>query len=314
MARPDSWFRLYNTAVDNPKVQRLPDALFKAWVNLLCIASRHGGRLPGLADTAFALRVSESVAQSWLVDLEARCLLDRDADGRLVPHDWSELQFRSDGSKGRMQKYRDRHKHRHGDGERDVTGDVTGDGEGDVTAGTLVTPAVTVQETEQIRSDQIRSEPPNPPAGGLARAHDFSKFWEAYPEKIGLKAALAAWEKAVDRPALADILAAVARYVRAKPADRAWCSPARWLKEGRWNDAPAMTAAALAGPLTGGRPAEQWRWAAKMLATKKYWPPSFGPQPGLSGCECPPAILREFNLAEPGPTAASAASNRRTQA
>ncbi len=311
MARPDSWFRLYNTAVDNPKVQRLPDALFKAWVNLLCIASRHGGRLPGLADTAFALRVSESVAQSWLVDLEARCLLDRDADGRLVPHDWSELQFKTDRSTDRVKRHRAR---RSGAPMPDETPHET---VGETAGETLhETVGETRHETppEQNRSDQNRSEPPNPPAGGLARAHDFSKFWEAYPEKIGLKAALAAWEKAVDRPALADILAAVARYVRAKPADRAWCSPARWLKEGRWNDAPAMTAAALAGPLTGGRPAEQWRWAAKMLATKKYWPPSFGPQPGLSGCECPPAILREFNLAEPGPTAASAASNRRTQA
>jgi len=36
------WFRFYNDALDNPKVQLLPSDLFKTWVNLLCIASRFG--------------------------------------------------------------------------------------------------------------------------------------------------------------------------------------------------------------------------------------------------------------------------------
>jgi hypothetical protein len=37
------WLRLYSDVVSDPKVQRLPGEKFKAWVNLLCVASQHDG-------------------------------------------------------------------------------------------------------------------------------------------------------------------------------------------------------------------------------------------------------------------------------
>lgn len=287
MARPDSWFRFYNTAVDNPKVQRLADGLFKVWVNLLCIASKHGGALPALADTAFALRVRESVVQGWLDALTARGLLDRGDDGRLMPHDWNDLQYRSDASKDRMQKYRGRHKGRHGDGHEAVTGDAND--------GIAVTPDETAQE--QSRTEQSKEDSPKPPEGVGDSPNDFDEFWQAYPEKIGKNAAVEVWKKAKDKPVLASILAAVELYKRTKPVDRAWVAPARWLREGRWSDVPAaLQAAGASEGAAGGRNAQQWRWGAKLFAEKKYWPPSFGPAPGLAGCECPPEILQEFRL------------------
>jgi len=269
MARPDSWFRFYNTAVDNPKVQRLPDTLFKAWVNVLCLASRNGGRIPSTADVAFALRVRETVAAGWLAALESRRLLDRSEDA-LMPHDWNELQYISDVSTARVRRFRQR---RANGGE-------------------------TVSETVP-ESDSDSEQSPE-----KIRQTDsaFAEFWQAYPEKIGRKAALDAWMQAADKPDTPTLLAAVAHYARSKPVDRAWCAPARWLREGRWNDVPA-SAQVNAAPTIAGRSAQQWRWGAKLYAAKKYWPPSFGPAPGADGCACPRAILAEFGLAPSSPSA-----------
>jgi hypothetical protein len=34
------WFRSHTAKLDNPKVQRLSDTLYRAWDSLLCIAAR----------------------------------------------------------------------------------------------------------------------------------------------------------------------------------------------------------------------------------------------------------------------------------
>jgi hypothetical protein len=88
------WFRMYSDALDDPKVQRLPGDLFKAWVNLLCLANRNDGVLPCIEDIAFALRMSQDVTVTVTTELVARGLLD-DHDG-LAPHNWAERQFKSD--------------------------------------------------------------------------------------------------------------------------------------------------------------------------------------------------------------------------
>ena len=289
MARPDAWFRLYNGAVDNPKVQRLPPPLFKVWINLLCVASRHGGRLPPLADVAFILRVKESQARNWLSALERHRLFERDADGVVAPHDWDTLQFKTDTSKLRTRQYRERRK----------AGDDASDGVCDVTSDAGVT------APEQSRPEQIKTDSPLSPPGGGDTDKDFSegfseeflKFWEAYPEKVGQKAAWKAWRRAEDRPTAAVILAAVDRYVRTKPSDRAWCNPSTWLRQGRWADARETSPPSPDTPkIFAGRTEDQWRWGAKLYAQKKYWPPSFGPAPGTGGCACPAAVLAAFKL------------------
>ena len=73
------WFRLYHAVLDDPKVQRLPDRLFKAWINLLCLGCRRGGDLPPAGDVAFALRVSAGEAGKILDALSAAGLVDRPA-------------------------------------------------------------------------------------------------------------------------------------------------------------------------------------------------------------------------------------------
>lgn len=99
------WFRAYNEALDDPKVQRLPGELFKTWFNLLCVASRCGGSLPALGDLAFMLRLGEDEAGGRIAKLVEAGLLDRDGD-RLRPHNWSARQYESDTSTDRVRKFR----------------------------------------------------------------------------------------------------------------------------------------------------------------------------------------------------------------
>lgn len=103
-----AWFRFYNSAVDDPKVQRLPLHLFKFWVNLLCIASQREGKLPDLIDLSFSLRINEKQAQYSLKELLSRGLIDQ-LDGYLSPHNWNVRQYISDVSTERVKRFRKRH-------------------------------------------------------------------------------------------------------------------------------------------------------------------------------------------------------------
>ena len=85
------WFRFYDEVVHDPKVQRLPGDKFKAWVNLLCLASANSGYLPALDDMAFALRIPKAKVMSMIGEFYQDKLLDVDETGdraRYYPHNW----------------------------------------------------------------------------------------------------------------------------------------------------------------------------------------------------------------------------------
>lgn len=105
----ERWFRFYERTVDNPKAQRLPPAVFKGWINLLCVASRNGGLIDA-TDIPFALRISAAQATSLTRALVQAELLD-ETEGGFTPHDWSEHQYVTGSSAAKRQKrYRERHK------------------------------------------------------------------------------------------------------------------------------------------------------------------------------------------------------------
>ena len=79
------WFRLYDDLLDDPKVQRLPAHLFKAWVNLLCLTSKSDGVLPPVADIAFRMRASEHDVQGYIDELILAGLIDIRPDRKLEP-------------------------------------------------------------------------------------------------------------------------------------------------------------------------------------------------------------------------------------
>lgn len=101
------WFRFYNGAVEDPKVQRLSPAHFKFWVNCLCLASRNDGVLPPIADLEFSLRMNARAINSSLATLKAVGLLD-DTETGVAPHNWNERQYKSDVSTSRVRKFRER--------------------------------------------------------------------------------------------------------------------------------------------------------------------------------------------------------------
>lgn len=99
------WFRFYSEALDDPKVQRLPPHLFKAWVNMLCLASSNNGKLPSVDDIAFRLRLSVQDAEQQVTELVLAGLLDVTLHGT-EPHNWNRRQFVSDSSTERVRKHR----------------------------------------------------------------------------------------------------------------------------------------------------------------------------------------------------------------
>lgn len=148
------WFRMYDEMLDEPKVQLLSPELFKAWINILALASRHRGKLPPLSAMAFSLRMSPTEMQSKLDELVLAGLIDVMPDKSLEPHNWSSRQWASDDSKERVREHRSRKKQ-----STDVTA-----GNGDVTV--TVTPPDTDTDTET----EADNSPPAglDPAGGRA--------------------------------------------------------------------------------------------------------------------------------------------------
>jgi DNA-binding transcriptional MocR family regulator len=108
------WFRLHEEILDDPKVQRLSGDDFKAWINLLCLASRHGGKLPPIEDIAFALRLQIETVSTVLERLLNGGLIVRRTGGsngaHYAPHKWDERQYKSDTSTDRVKRFRQRSK------------------------------------------------------------------------------------------------------------------------------------------------------------------------------------------------------------
>jgi hypothetical protein len=109
------WFRFYDDAVSDPKVQLLEGELFKTWVNLLCLANKNNGTLPNLKHIAFALRLPEGAVVTAVTCLSQAGLLDRVNATTWAPHNWRGRQYKSDSSAERMRRHRDRHRDRNGD-------------------------------------------------------------------------------------------------------------------------------------------------------------------------------------------------------
>lgn len=115
------WFRMYDELLDDPKVQRLSGDDFKAWVNVLCLASRKDGALPSVEDIGFALRIDARKASAMVKRLVEAGLLDQDGD-RFTPHGWNARQYKSDVSTDRVKAFRKRKKSVAGNGDETFHG------------------------------------------------------------------------------------------------------------------------------------------------------------------------------------------------
>jgi hypothetical protein len=153
------WFRVYDDLVDDPKVQRLSPDIFKALVNLWCLASKNDGFLPSAEDIAFKLRIAREKVKKIIAALHDAELIDTDEAG-LRPHNWNGRQFKSDVSNERVKRHRER--------KCNVTGTVT------------ATPPDTDSEAETEKTkDAAPSAPP------LAPMNDETEVYRRGKEILG---------------------------------------------------------------------------------------------------------------------------------
>ena len=205
------WFRLYDDVLNDPKVQRLSGESFKFWINMLCIASKNGGVLPGIEDMAFALRVSNDVCTSLIDELKTCGLID--GSKRLVPHGWDKRQYKSDTSTDRVKRFRER--------SRNVTETVS------ETAPDTDTETDTETDKNQKKIPKKRDR--------SAGSAEFENFWLVYPRKINRAVALKAFEKAT-RKTEADLIISAVRGYKFADDEQFIPHPATWLNQERWID------------------------------------------------------------------------------
>lgn len=200
------WFRLYSELVDDPKVQRLPPDLFKALINLWCLASQNSGRLPDIDDITFRLRyVTRDVTVTVLSDLEARGFIDRNADG-WCPHNWSYRQPTMDDVALRMRKYRKRKQQRKLPLRNALHNQLH---DGDATRYANV--ALLDKNREEKKGKTLLEDSPSVSSPDLSKSlsgakreksvtrirydAEFEEIWKAYPPRDGANPKLPAFKK-----------------------------------------------------------------------------------------------------------------------
>lgn len=227
------WFRYYDEALDDPKVQRLAPHLFKTWVNLLCLASKGNGTLPSNDDIAFRLRISACDAAQQIDELILAGLVDIGPDGERIPHNWEKRQYASDSSSERVRKHRETKKKT----ECNVSGNVS------------VTPQI------QNRTEQNREEKDicavSPSRAKARRAvsteeidQQFDEFWKAFPpgRKNGKGKARITFRLVARgghhslKATAQQMIDAATKYAATKPDPQFTPSPLTWLNQGRWED------------------------------------------------------------------------------
>ena len=99
------WWRAYDEALDDPKLQCLSDECFRFWFNLCCVCSENGGNFPSEEHMAFKLRMQRRKVSRLFGELVAAGLIDQDNQGSR-PHNWNGRQYKSDVSTERVKRFR----------------------------------------------------------------------------------------------------------------------------------------------------------------------------------------------------------------
>jgi hypothetical protein len=245
----DHWFRLYDKIVHDVKVQALPGPLFKTWINILCIVSDHGECLPPLNAIAFALRVDEAAALVALTALRKAGLLDTDADGKIIPHNWAKRQFIApktvDGEATatpnavKQKRHREKVKREKLAATAPVTAPVTPSvtapvTEGNVTGNAKSPDTDTETDTDKGKgSREVALVPPDWPTDY------FDQFWKKYPNKVDRAGSVKSLSKVAKKGGIewSTIMTGLDVY-NAKTDDRPWCNPTTWINQSRWDWRP----------------------------------------------------------------------------
>jgi Mn-dependent DtxR family transcriptional regulator len=262
------WFRVYDDAINDPKILKLPEATRWHWIAMLCIASKNDGVIPATDDVAISLRVKPAAAAAIIAGLKNAGLLDL-VDGRFVPHNWDGRQFKSDVSNERVKRHRER--------KRNVTEAVT------------VTPPEAETEQKQSRTD-ARSDLQK-------RVGDFRqaivKAFEAANSPTMIETSRA--ELWLTQGYQEDIcLAVISEIVRKRPSITTLNYFDNAIKEAHASKAPPRQTFEIANPTAVD-------WEAICASYKKFghWSKQGGNSPDSGSCRCPPEILAKHGIVVP---------------
>jgi len=89
------WMKFYHETIDDPKVARLPDNLWRRFFECCLLAGETnlGGRLPPIAEIAWRLRIDEAALSAELNQLVESGLLDHNVEHVLDEGYWMVVNF-----------------------------------------------------------------------------------------------------------------------------------------------------------------------------------------------------------------------------
>lgn len=257
------WFRVYDDLIDDPKVQRLPAELFKALINLWCLASQNGGVLPSVDDIAYKMRIKPARAADILRDLRTANFIDDDGDVA-SPHNWSGRQYMRNKGEATNSDRQRRYKERKRNGKVTADNAVTSNGIVHENNGAVTTVSVTAVDTEQIQNRTDLSNTSCSQGGRSAPRpavdQAFEEFWRVYPRRDGANPRAPAAKKFAAAlkagSSVEEIVAGARAYRTACDQGNLTGTPMvaqalTWLNQRRWSDyGPPKPAAE---PLSHGR-------------------------------------------------------------
>lgn len=259
------WFRFYDDAMHDAKLLRLSDAMFRAWMMLLCFASKNDGTLPPAADIAIEMRCKPGVVAGWIAELVSAGLIDKTETG-FAPHNWNGRQYKSDTSNERVKRYREKKCN--------------------------VTSTVTVTAPEQSRADTEQSRADAPPAVSNSEKVLRTDLMEAFgPSRTPDLSRAGVWlSKGYSSTMIIEVVKEVLSRGTAV-ASLAYFDVMLAERHATRQETPSERAASAAKI--------DMDKVAEMFKKTGVWSKYAGPEPGMLGCRCPVEILQKHGLVPP---------------
>lgn len=239
------WFRVYDDVLDDPKVQHLEPELFKVWVNLLCVASKCGDRLPPLKEIAFRLRLPETDVTRFMKHLNLAGLIDDGIDSNvIVLHNWKQRQALQQRSTERVRKWREnKRKERF---KKSGNANETPMKHVKRKHVTMIETSIEREKEREIKKENNTKEKKSRRNGFTNDDPEFSAFYLAYPRHEGRGQARRAYQSARAKASAETLLTAAqhAAKLYAATEKRFIPMPATWLNGERWADQPSKNSGA----------------------------------------------------------------------